>query len=66
WRKSDSVSMTASTDLLNRLFSNSSPSLAFLRRTGLKMVEQMPPVKKLFMRHAMGLVSDLPKMMREL
>ena len=66
WRKSDSVSMTASTDLLNRLFSNSSPSLAFLRRTGLKMVEQMPPVKKFFMRHAMGLVGDLPKMMQEL
>jgi 2-octaprenyl-6-methoxyphenol hydroxylase len=65
WRKSDSVSMTASTDLLNRLFSNSSPSLAFLRRTGLRMVEQMPPVKKFFMRHAMGLVGDLPKMMRE-
>jgi 2-octaprenyl-6-methoxyphenol hydroxylase len=30
------------------------------------MVEQMPPVKKFFMRHAMGLVGDLPKMMQEL
>jgi 2-octaprenyl-6-methoxyphenol hydroxylase len=65
WRKSDSVSMTASTDLLNRLFSNASPSLAFLRRNGLRVVEQLPPVKKFFMRHAMGLVGDLPKMMRQ-
>lgn len=63
WRKFDSVSMTASTDLLNRLFSNNSPSLAFLRRTGMKMVERMPPLKNFFMRHAMGLVGDLPKMM---
>ncbi|MBN8543564.1 MAG: UbiH/UbiF/VisC/COQ6 family ubiquinone biosynthesis hydroxylase [Alphaproteobacteria bacterium] len=63
WRKFDSVSMTASTDLLNRLFSNRSPSLAFLRRTGLKMVERMPPLKHFFMRHAMGLIGDLPKMM---
>lgn len=63
WRKFDSVSMTASTDLLNRLFSNNSPSLAFLRRTGMKMVERMPPLKHFFMRHAMGLIGDLPKMM---
>jgi len=64
WRKFDSVSMTASTDLLNRLFSNRSPSLTFLRRSGLKLVEQMPPLKHFFMRHAMGLIGDLPKMMR--
>jgi 2-octaprenyl-6-methoxyphenol hydroxylase len=64
WRKFDSVSMTASTDLLNRLFSNRSPGLTFLRRSGLKMVEQMPPLKHFFMRHAMGLIGDLPKMMR--
>jgi 2-octaprenyl-6-methoxyphenol hydroxylase len=64
WRRFDSMSMTASTDLLNRLFSNRSASLAFLRRTGLKMVERMPPLKHFFMRHAMGLVGDLPKMMQ--
>jgi 2-octaprenyl-6-methoxyphenol hydroxylase len=63
WRKFDSVSMTASTDLLNRLFSNHSPTLTFLRRTGMKMVEHMPPLKHFFMRHAMGLIGDLPKMM---
>lgn len=63
WRKFDSVSMTASTDLLNRLFSNNVPGLSLLRRAGMTAVEHLPPLKKFFMRHAMGLVGDLPKMM---
>ncbi len=65
WRRFDSMSMTASTDLLNRLFSNRLPGMSLLRRTGLRMVEHMPRTKKFFMRHAMGLVGDLPHMMRD-
>jgi 2-octaprenyl-6-methoxyphenol hydroxylase len=64
WRKFDSVSMTASTDLLNRLFSNGNPAISLLRRAGLVAVENMPPLKHFFMRHAMGLVGDLPNMMQ--
>lgn len=63
WRKFDSVSMTASTDLLNRLFSSGNPAISLLRRAGLVAVENLPPLKHFFMRHAMGLVGDLPKMM---
>lgn len=63
WRKFDSVSMTASTDLLNRLFSNSLPGMSLVRRAGLSAVNRMPRLKQLFMRHAMGLVGDLPKLM---
>ncbi len=65
WRKLDSVSMTASTDLLNRLFSNRVPGLSFIRRAGMVAVDHMPPLKKFFMRHAMGLVGDLPRMMKD-
>ena len=65
WRRFDSFSMTASTDLLNRLFSNNLPGMSLLRRTGLRAVEHMPALKKIFMRHAMGLIGDLPAMMRE-
>ncbi|MFM9890888.1 MAG: UbiH/UbiF/VisC/COQ6 family ubiquinone biosynthesis hydroxylase [Rickettsiales bacterium] len=66
WRKFDSVSMTASTDLLNRLFSNDLPGLSLIRRAGLSAVERMPTLKRFFMRHAMGLVGDLPKLMQPL
>ncbi len=65
WRKFDSVSMTASTDILNRLFMSRIPGMSLLRRTGMAAVNRMPPLKHLFMRHAMGLVGDLPKMMQE-
>lgn len=64
WRKFDSVSMTASTDILNRLFSNNSKLLSLARRAGLAAVEEMPPVKRFFMRHAMGMIGDLPSMMQ--
>lgn len=63
WRKFDSVSMTASTDLLNRLFSNNLPGMSAIRRAGLSAVNRMPRLKQVFMRHAMGLIGDLPKLM---
>lgn len=65
WRRFDSMSMTASTDLLNRLFSNRVPGLSLVRRAGMVAVNQLPPLKQYFMRHAMGLIGDLPRMMRE-
>jgi 2-octaprenyl-6-methoxyphenol hydroxylase len=64
WRKFDSVSMTASTDILNRLFSNNLPGMSLVRRAGMTAVNHMPPLKRFFMRHAMGLVGDLPNMMQ--
>lgn len=63
WRKFDSVSMTASTDILNRLFSNDLPGMSLVRRAGMSAVNRMPRLKQLFMRHAMGLVGDLPRLM---
>jgi 2-octaprenyl-6-methoxyphenol hydroxylase len=57
--------MTAGTDLLNRLFSNRIPGLSLLRRAGMVAVDHLPPLKNYFMKHAMGLLGDLPKMMQE-
>ena len=38
--------------------------MSLIRRAGMVAVDHMPPLKKLFMRHAMGLIGDLPKMMQ--
>lgn len=65
WRRFDSFSMTASTDILNRLFSNKLPGLSLMRRAGMVAVDHMPPLKRYFMKHAMGLIGDLPKMMKD-
>jgi 2-octaprenyl-6-methoxyphenol hydroxylase len=62
WRRLDNLTLIGVTDALNRLFSNSLPPLVLARRLGLAAVEALPPLKRLFMRHAMGLVGDLPRL----
>ena len=64
WRRLDSLLLIAATDGLNRLFSNRSPALRLVRDVGLGLVNQTPPLKRMFMRHAMGLVGDLPRLAR--
>ena len=64
WRRTDNVVLAAVTDGLNRLFSNSFGPLALARDLGLAAVNRMPPLKRFFMRHAMGLVGDLPRLVK--
>jgi len=64
WRRFDNLSLVAVTDVLNRLFSNDIPPIRLARDTGLAMVGRLPPLKKFFMRHAMGVVGQLPRAMR--
>jgi 2-octaprenyl-6-methoxyphenol hydroxylase len=64
WRRFDNVLMLAMTDVLNRLFSNDFRPLVLARDGGLAAVNRLPPLKRLFMRQAMGLVGDLPRLMR--
>ena len=64
WRRFDNTLMLAMTDGLNRLFSNDIAPLRLARDIGLAAVQRMPPLKRLFMRHAMGTVGDLPQLMR--
>lgn len=63
-RRLDTLSLVAVTDGLNRLFSNAIPPVALARDLGLGAVERIPPLKRLFMRHAMGTVGRLPRLMR--
>jgi 2-octaprenyl-6-methoxyphenol hydroxylase len=64
WRRFDNSLMLAMTDGLNRLFSNDVRPLRLVRNTGLAAVNRLPPLKKFFMRHAMGLVGELPRLMK--
>lgn len=64
WRRTDNFTMVAATDLLNRLFSNDIKPLRLLRDVGLAAVNRTPPLRRFFVRHAMGLVGDLPKLIR--
>ena len=64
WRRFDNMLMLATTDALNRLFSNDFPPLRLARDLGLAAVNRAPPLKRFFVRHAMGMMGDLPRRMR--
>ncbi|MFV3074736.1 UbiH/UbiF/VisC/COQ6 family ubiquinone biosynthesis hydroxylase [Niveispirillum fermenti] len=67
WRRADTVSLLATTDLLVRLFSNDVAPVVHARRLGMAAVNGLPPLKpmkKFFMRHAMGVVGELPRLVR--
>lgn len=64
WRRFDSLALIAITDGLNRLFANDVLPLKLAREWGLGLVNRVPVLKRFFMQHAMGLVGDLPRLMR--
>lgn len=64
WRYGDSMLIANVCHGLLKLFANSNPSLRFARRSGLGLVNQLPPLKKLLMKHAMGVVGNLPRMVQ--
>lgn len=64
WRRVDNLLLTAVTDGLNRLFSNDIAPVRLVRDLGLAGVNRLPPVKRFLMRHAMGVVGDLPRLVR--
>jgi 2-octaprenyl-6-methoxyphenol hydroxylase len=53
-RRPDNLMMLAATDALDRLFSNDNPLLRLVRDVGIAAVHRAPPLKRLFMRQAMG------------
>lgn len=63
-RRFDNVLLAAVTDGLLRLFSNDVPPVRAVRDLGLATVNRLPPVKHFLMRHAMGVVGDLPRLVR--
>jgi len=62
WRRADNSLMMYSMSGFKILFSNEQSSLSLVRNAGLNLINSMGPVKHKFMRHALGLEGDLPKM----
>jgi 2-octaprenyl-6-methoxyphenol hydroxylase len=64
WRRSDALMLAAVTDGLNRLFSNTIAPVKLARDVGLAFVNRLPPLKRLLMQHAMGVLGDRPRLAR--
>jgi 2-polyprenylphenol 6-hydroxylase len=62
WRKSENMLALGLIDGLNRLFSNASDSLGWVRRTGLSLVNGSAVTKRALMERAMGIAGDVPKL----
>lgn len=54
-RRRDNQGMLIATDVLDRLFSNDSQTLALARQVGISLVDRIAPLRQFFMRQAMGL-----------
>ncbi|WP_349537937.1 UbiH/UbiF/VisC/COQ6 family ubiquinone biosynthesis hydroxylase [Sagittula sp. NFXS13] len=64
WRRWDTATLAASTDLFNRLFSNDNPLLRAARDIGMAAINAAPGLRRGFIREAAGLNGDLPDLMR--
>ncbi len=63
-RRLDNIAFSATTDILDRLFSNDIPPIRLARRVGLGAVNQIPPLRRFFMRRAMGAAGALSRLGR--
>ncbi len=69
WRRFDNVALAAGTDVLTKLFSNDIAPVRLARDIGLGIVNEIPPLRRLFMRHAggglaLGGEKNLPRLLR--
>jgi len=64
WRGVDTAALTASTDLINKLFSNDNPLLRAARVAGLGVVNSLSAARRDFIREAAGLSGDLPRLLK--
>ncbi|WP_166222257.1 2-octaprenyl-3-methyl-6-methoxy-1,4-benzoquinol hydroxylase [Pseudomonas atagonensis] len=61
-RMPHNLALMAAMEGFERLFQADPLPLRWLRNTGLKLVEQLPEAKALFVREALGLTGDLPSL----
>ena len=64
WRRFDNLMLSGVMDGLTRLFSNDWGPVRLARDLGFYLFNRTPPLKRLAMRHAMGIVGKLPKLVQ--
>jgi 2-octaprenylphenol hydroxylase len=64
WRKGENLTMLTAMTGFKTLFGNENPLIKTVRNLGLNLTDSVTPVKNIIIRHAMGLVGDLPKLAR--
>ncbi|WP_019616432.1 FAD-dependent monooxygenase [Psychromonas ossibalaenae] len=65
WRKTEAVQMIASMELLKQLFQGDNPVQKTLRDIALVFADKVYPLKKQFIKQAMGLSGELPEIAKQ-
>lgn len=66
WRKGDNLSMLTAMSTFKSVFGSHSLLLRVGRNNGFNLTNRITPLKNLFIRYAMGLIGDLPKLAKPL
>ena len=61
-RRGDNLVTKKSMEAINRLFSNDTPGVRQLRNLGLNITDRIAPAKAFFMRQALGMEGEVPKL----
>ena len=64
WRKGENMGMMTLLDGLHRLFTQTNPLFAWMRRSGLHLVGRTEGLKHSLARRAMGISGDVPRIQR--
>ena len=64
WRRFETATMSAVTDLFDRLFSNDLLPVRLARDLGMSLVNRIGPARRYFMQSAGGAAGDLPRLLR--
>ncbi|HWB46989.1 MAG TPA: UbiH/UbiF/VisC/COQ6 family ubiquinone biosynthesis hydroxylase [Hyphomicrobiaceae bacterium] len=64
WRRFDNLMLSSFMDGLTRLFSNDVAPVRLARDAGFFLFNRIMPLKRLAMRHAMGVVGKLPRLVQ--
>lgn len=64
WRKSENRIMLASVDSFKRLYSSDLLAVRWFRNQGMRLLDQVGPLKHQVIAYAMGLSGDLPRLAR--
>ncbi|PKF61926.1 FAD-dependent 2-octaprenylphenol hydroxylase [Psychromonas sp. psych-6C06] len=64
WRKTEAAQMVASMELLKQLFHGDNPVQKTVRDLALLLTDNVSPLKKQFIKQAMGLSGELPTMLQ--
>lgn len=64
WRRFDNTCVAAATDVIHRTFATGFAPVRLARRLGMAALAASRPARRLFMREAMGLTGELPRLVR--